>query len=87
MGITSYLTPRSRTLLEKLMNTNLVKKFIQSYDTRRFITVVTDPSQETNSSSSHTPALSLKIHLNIILFIVASPLQLWKLKLSLCLST
>jgi len=36
-----YLTPRSRVVLEKLIVTQLVKKFALFYRTRRFITVFT----------------------------------------------
>jgi hypothetical protein len=63
--LTNILTPRSRTILEKLMFTKLVKKFPDFYGTRRFITVFTKTRHWYLSwtrwlQSTNTPTTSLK---------------------------
>jgi len=63
------LTPWSRVLLEKLIRSQLVKKFTVFYGTQRFITAFTRaatwPYLEPHQSSPCHPTHFLKVHLNI----------------------
>jgi hypothetical protein len=65
--ITNLLTPWNRVLLEKLIVTQLVKKFTAFYKTRRFITVFLGPYPEPDEPSPHLPTLFSRIRSNIIL--------------------
>ena len=69
--LTYLLTPWKRVVLEKLINSQLVKKFPSFYGTRRFITAFTSTRHMSlswaKSIQSIPPSHFLKIHLNIIL--------------------
>jgi len=63
------LTPLSRVLLEKLIDSQLhvVKNFPAFYGIRRFITAFTSARQLSQINPVHAPSHFLKIQLNIIL--------------------
>jgi hypothetical protein len=70
--LTYLLTPCSTVLLEKLTGSQLVKKFPEFYETRRFIIAFTSASHLSLSGVTLDPVRIptshfLKIHLNIIL--------------------
>jgi hypothetical protein len=64
-------TPQSRILFDKLIVTQLIKKFHAFYEAQRFITMFTRASQslfQSRQNQIHTlPPYSPKIHFNIIL--------------------
>ena len=66
----TLLTPRSR-VFQKLTGSQLVKKFLGFYGTRRFLTAFTSVHDlhypQPDQSTSWPPSHFLKIHLNIIL--------------------
>ena len=69
---TEYHTPWSRVLLEKLTGSQLVKKFLAFYGTRRFSTVFTSARHMSLSWANLIQSIPptshfLKIYLNIIL--------------------
>jgi hypothetical protein len=53
----TYLPPRSRVFLEKLIVTQLVKAFPAFYGTQRFITVFTRAHLPTNVSEDHDTSI------------------------------
>ena len=65
-----FLTQWSRVLLEKLTNSQIVKKFPIFYETRRLITAFTNARHLSSQLAPvHGPTSHfLKIHLNIALF-------------------
>ena len=69
-GVTIFLIPCSRLLLQMLTGSHPVKKFPTFYGTRRFLTMFTKsatcPCPEPNQSSPCPPSHFMKIHLNII---------------------
>ena len=56
-GLTYLLTPRSRVVLEKLTGSQLLKKFLSFYGTRRFITTFTNPPTLSLSWVSSTQSI------------------------------
>jgi hypothetical protein len=60
-------TPWNRVVLDKLIVTQLIKKFLGFYGTRMLINVFTDPYPELDESSSH-PYTPLPFSPILILF-------------------